>query len=315
MAIEPPHDPHSLRHRTYRVIFEHATPAGRGFDVLLLIAIVGSVFVVMLESVASLRADWGRTLVLAEWLFTAGFTVEYVLRLWSVRRPLHYVRSFFGVVDLLSILPTWLSLVIPGGQALSVVRILRVVRVFRVLKLAQYVGEASVLLDAMRASRYKVTVFLVTVVCATVCVGSVMYLVEGPSHGFTSIPVGIYWAIVTLTTVGFGDVTPQTPLGQFLASLIMILGYGIIAVPTGIVSAEIAWATRGAATDVPARTPVAPAAPPAAVPASVLADPGPPACPACLRSPHDPDATHCKWCGARLRAARDTGSPRGDARS
>lgn len=280
MSLESPPAAHRARARTYEVIFEHGTPAGRAFDVALILAILGSVAVVMLDSVRSIHDQHGTALQIAEWTFTLGFTIEYGLRLWSVRRAMTYARSFFGVVDLLSILPTWLSMVLPGGQALAVVRILRVIRVFRVLKLAQYVGEAGVLANALRASRYKITVFLVTVLSATVCVGSIMFLVEGPTNGFTSIPVGVYWAIVTLTTVGFGDLTPQTPLGQFLASIIMVLGYGIIAVPTGIVSAEIAWAARGGG--------------------GVSSESSATRCPECQRSAHDPDAVHCKWCGARL---------------
>ncbi len=207
---------------------------------VLILAILASVVAIMLESVASIRASHGHLLRTLEWVFTVAFTVEYVLRLWCVSRSLRYARSFLGVVDLLAILPTWLSLVVPGGQVLTVVRILRVLRVFRILKLAQYVGEARVLVLALRAARFKITVFVFTVLTIVVIVGALMYLVEGPASGFTSIPAGVYWAVVTLTTVGFGDITPQTPLGQTLATVVMIMGYGIIAVPTGIVTAEIA---------------------------------------------------------------------------
>lgn len=274
----------ALRQQTHTIIFGHETWGGRAFDIALIAAILASVAVVMLESVSGFRASHGPLLVSLEWLFTIGFTLEYLLRLWSVPRARDYARSFFGVVDLLAVLPTWLSLVLPGGQVLGVIRILRVVRVFRILKLAQYVGEAGILLDALRASRYKITVFLVTVVSATVCVGSVMFLVEGPEHGFANIPTAVYWAIVTLTTVGFGDITPQTPLGQFIASFIMILGYGIIAVPTGIVSAEIAWAARRNAMANVAPTPLEPR----------------PACTHCGRSTHPPDARFCAGCGTSL---------------
>jgi voltage-gated potassium channel len=199
---------------------------------------------VMLESVVDFRAEHGALLRTLEWLFTVLFSIEYVLRLWCVRRPASYALSFFGVIDLLAVLPTYLSLLAPGGQVLAVVRVLRVLRVFRVFKLARYVGEASVLTAALRASRFKISVFLVAVLSIVVIVGSVMYLVEGPASGFTSIPKGIYWAVVTLTTVGYGDITPVTTLGQALSAIVMIMGYGIIAVPTGIVTAELAVHSR-----------------------------------------------------------------------
>ena len=194
----------------------------------------------MLESVVPVRAEYGTTLAVLEWLFTLLFTLEYIARLWTVDRPARYAFSFFGVIDLLAVVPTYLSLLLPGGQVLMVIRVLRVARAFRVLKLARYVGEAQVLVDALKASRVKITVFLVYVLSMAVVAGSVMYLIEGPEAGFTSIPRGVYWSIVTLTTVGFGDITPQSPIGQALAAALMVLGYGIIAVPTGIVTAEIA---------------------------------------------------------------------------
>lgn len=277
LSLRPSPDASPRRRRTYEVIFEHDTRAGRTFDVVLILAILASVVAIMLESVASIRAGQGHLLRTLEWVFTVAFTVEYVLRLWCVSRSLRYARSFLGVVDLLAILPTWLSLVVPGGQVLTVVRILRVLRVFRILKLAQYVGEARVLAMALRASRFKITVFVFTVLTIVVIVGSLMYLVEGPASGFTSIPAGVYWAVVTLTTVGFGDITPKTPLGQALATVVMIMGYGIIAVPTGIVTAEIAYATRGGGQARPSRR-----------------------CAACGREGHDEDARHCKWCGGPL---------------
>lgn len=273
-GLRPPSGAPHLKRRVYQVIFEHDTVAGRAFDVALIAAILGSVLAVMLESVASVRAAHGDTLRLLEWGFTVAFTVEYALRLWCVRRPGRYASSFLGLVDLLAILPTYVSLVFPGSQVLAVVRILRVLRVFRILKLVQYVGEARVLGQALRASRHKITVFIVTVLSIVVIVGSVMYLVEGPEAGFTSIPRGVYWAIVTLTTVGFGDITPLTPQGQALATVVMILGYAIIAVPTGIVTVELANAGRAAR--------------------------GEGACPRCGRGGHDADALHCKWCGEAL---------------
>ncbi len=237
--------PGSLRARTFQVIFEHDTVGGRAFDVLLFLAILASVLAVMLESVAGVRDDHGEALLAAEWVFTVIFTLEYALRLWCVRQPRTYARSFFGVIDLLAVLPTYVSLVAPGGQVLMAVRILRVMRIFRVLKLTRYVGEASLLGDALRASRFKISVFLLGVLSTVVVVGSVMYLIEGPESGFTSIPKGVYWGIVTLTTVGFGDIAPVTPLGQALAAVVMIMGYGIIAVPTGIVTAELTRLPRG----------------------------------------------------------------------
>jgi voltage-gated potassium channel len=256
------------------VIFESDTPAGKAFDVALIGCILVSVTVVMLESVASMRAAYGGWLFALEWFFTLLFTVEYVLRLISVRRPLRYATSFFGIVDLLAILPTYISLFVPGTQYLLTIRALRLLRIFRILKLAEYLDEARVLMTALRASRRKISVFLLAVLTLVVINGSLMYLIEGPEYGFTDIPTSIYWAIVTLTTMGFGDITPHTPLGKALASLVMIMGFGIIAVPTGIVTVEIARAGgRRVSTQ---------------------------ACPECSAEGHDDDALHCKYCGAKL---------------
>lgn len=265
---------HGLRARLFETVFESQTPAGKVFDVGLLLAIVASVLAVILESVASFRARWGAELRVAEWVFTILFAIEYALRLSIVRRPLRYATSVFGIVDLLAVIPTPLSLLVPGAQSLLVVRVVRLLRVFRVLKLVSFSVEAEVLGRALRASRPKITVFLLAVLSAVVIAGALMYLVEGEAAGFDSIPRGMYWAIVTLTTVGYGDVAPQTPLGQTMASVLMILGYGIIAVPTGIVSVELANATR----------------------------PGmsPEACPGCSLEGHDLDAVHCKRCGTKL---------------
>lgn len=267
--------PEGFRHRLHEIIFEADTPAGRLFDVVLLWAILLSVTTVLLESVAPLRERYGEELRAAEWFFTALFTVEYVLRLVSVLKPLRYARSFFGLVDLLAILPTYLSLVLPGAQSLLVVRVLRLLRVFRVLKLASFLGQAEILLTALRASRQKIIVFLGGVLSTVIIMGAVMYLVEGEENGFDSIPRGMYWAIVTMTTVGFGDITPKTVPGQFIASLLMIAGYGVLAVPTGIVSVELAAASRRAAVDTQA-------------------------CPGCGAHGHDTDAVHCKYCGTAL---------------
>jgi voltage-gated potassium channel len=236
--------------------------------------ILASVLAVLLESVPSIRARYAWPLRAAEWTFTLLFTVEYVLRLISVGRPLRYAVSFFGVVDLLAIVPTYLSVILPGAQTLLVIRALRLLRVFRVLKLARFVDEARVLGRALRASRHKITVFLGTVLTIVLIVGTLMYLIEGEANGFDSIPRSIYWAIVTLTTVGYGDIAPTTVLGQLLASVVMILGYSIIAVPTGIFTVELSKASpRPISTQ---------------------------ACTQCSAEGHDPDARHCKFCGARL---------------
>jgi len=264
-----------LRNKLHEVIYEAETPAGRAFDVALICIIVLSVVIVTLESIRSIRENYGDLIFTLEWTFTILFTIEYVLRLLSVEKPVRYATSFFGIVDLLAIIPTYLSLFVPGSQYLLVIRILRLLRVFRILKLTEYLTEANVLKRALHASQRKISVFLLTVVTLVVIIGSLMYVIEGEANGFTSIPVGIYWAVVTLTTVGYGDISPQTPLGQTLASLVMILGYGIIAVPTGIVSVELAQATRQGQTSTQS-------------------------CPACSAEGHDADAAHCKYCGAKL---------------
>jgi voltage-gated potassium channel len=267
--------PSKLRARLHEIVFEADTAAGKAFDLSVLVCIVASVAAVVLESVASVRSQLGAELRGLEWFFTVLFTVEYLLRLSAVQRPLRYAFSFFGLVDLISVLPSYLSLFLEGSQTLLVVRALRLLRVFRVLKLGSFLGEAQVLLIALRASRAKITVFLGTVVILTLLMGSMMYLVEGPTHGFTSIPRGVYWAIVTLTTVGYGDLYPRTDLGQAIAACVMIMGYGILAVPTGIVSVELAAATRQQRWTTQA-------------------------CPRCSRGGHDHDAVHCKYCGSNL---------------
>jgi len=257
------------------VIFKADTPAGRTFDILLIVAIVASVLTVMVESVPHVRAEHGPLLHAVEWGFTGLFTVEYLLRLYAVRHPLRYAVSFFGVVDLLAILPTYLSLLLPGAQYLLVVRAFRLLRVFRVLKLTRFLTEAHGLRQALRASAHKISVFLLTVVAVVIIVGSVMYLVEGGGNGFTSIPRSMYWTVVTLTTVGYGDIAPRTVLGQTLASFVMVLGYGIIAVPTGIVTVELANAAR-------------------------VANLSPESCPGCGVQGHVLDARFCKHCGTAL---------------
>jgi len=265
--------PRPLRARLHDIMFQHDSPAERAFDGLLIIAIVLSVAIVMLDSVASINARFGRELLIAEWCFTALFTVEYLLRLWVSDRPLRYARSFYGIVDLVAIVPTYLAILFPAGRFLIALRVMRVLRVFRILKLAQYVQEASILSQALKASRHKIIVFISTVLSVVVVAGSVMYMVEGREAGFTSIPMGIYWAIVTMTTVGYGDVSPRSPLGQVLASMLMIVGYGVLAVPTGIVTLELQRASRAGATR---------------------------GCPGCGSRHHDQDASYCKYCGTQL---------------
>jgi voltage-gated potassium channel len=265
-----------LRARLHEIIFEADTPAGKAFDVALLLAITLSVLAVMLESVGSIRLSYGRVLYVIEWIFTILFTIEYLFRLVCVLRPLRYARSFFGIIDLLAVLPTYVSLFVVGAQSLLVIRVIRLLRIFRIFKLTRYLGEARTLIVALQTSRHKIIVFLGGVLASVTIMGSLMYLIEGPASGFTSIPKGIYWAIVTMTTVGYGDIAPVTVPGQAIAAVVMILGYAIIAVPTGIVSAELVQA---------ARKPV---------------NRSTQACPGCGADGHDHDAVHCKYCGTRL---------------
>ncbi len=274
-----------LRQKLYRIIFESDTPAGKGFDILLLIAILLSVVAVMLESVAPIREQYGQVLYAFEWLFTLLFTLEYIVRLFSVRSPLRYAKSFFGVVDLLATLPTYISLFVPGAQSLLIIRSFRLLRIFRIFKLTRYLREGRTLLVALAASRQKITVFVGVVLSLVMIIGSLMYLIEGPEHGFTSIPRSMYWAIVTMTTVGYGDIAPQTTLGQMFASLVMVLGYGIIAVPTGIVTVEIATASS---LNLNER-----------------------ACPVCDTARHLSDAVFCRVCGSPL---PETEKPSGNNR-
>lgn len=263
------------RDRLYAVIFESDTPAGRLFDEVLLVAILLSVAAVLLESVPEVRAGWGPSLRAAEWAFTMLFSVEYVLRLGSAHDPRRYARSFFGIVDLLAVLPTYVGLVAPETQALIVIRAIRLLRIFRVLKLVRYLGEAEVLLTALRGSRRKIIVFFGGVLTLVLIIGTLMYLIEGEASGFTSIPTAMYWAVVTITTVGYGDIVPRTLAGKALAAVAMLLGYSIIAVPTGIVSVELAQAGRRAAPEM--------------------------RCGACGNADHDTDAAYCKRCGAARR--------------
>lgn len=228
-----------IRERIYRIIFESDTPAGRAFDLALIFFILLSVVLVMFDSIPGIHSRWGFWLLGAELMITTLFSIEYALRLYCARRPLRYARSFFGIVDLLAIIPTYASLFAPGLHFLATIRILRVLRIFRILNMVQFMGEGNNLWLALKRSRHKIAVFLSTVLTVVVFVGSLMYLIEGADGGFTSIPKSIYWAIVTMTTVGYGDIAPKTPLGQLVASLLMVVGYGIIAVPTGIVTSEM----------------------------------------------------------------------------
>jgi voltage-gated potassium channel len=231
------------RDRLHEIIYEADTPSGKLFDVILLIAILASIVFVMLESVNSIDAKYHEELNIAEWVITILFTLEYLARIICVRKPWKYIFSFYGIIDFLSTIPKYLSLILAGTHALVALRALRLLRVFRILKLARYLGASNHLAMAIKASRAKIAVFLFAVLIAAVIFGTLMYMVEGEEHGFTNIPKSVYWCIVTLTTVGFGDIAPETPFGQFIATIIMILGYGIIAVPTGIVSAEFTKAT------------------------------------------------------------------------
>ncbi|MCB2208889.1 MAG: ion transporter [Bacteroidetes bacterium] len=257
------------------IIFESDTTAGKTFDVILLIAILLSVVIVLLDSVASYHERLGKFFYILEWAFTIIFTIEYFLRLYTAHKPFKYIFSFYGIIDLLAILPSYLSVFLVGSHYLVVIRILRLLRVFRVLKLARFVGAADTLQTALRNSRAKIIVFLEVVLTIVVIVGSMMYLIEGPENGFNSIPKSIYWAIVTLTTVGYGDIAPNTPVGQILASFLMITGYAIIAVPTGIITTEMSRI-------------------------STKKEASYKTCADCMTGQQDADAVYCKKCGKML---------------
>ena len=261
------------RNRVHEVIFEAETPAGRAFDIALIWLIGLSVLVVILESVRSIRENLGYPLYIAEWIFTIAFTIEYIFRLIAVKKPLRYVMSFYGLIDLLAILPTYISLIVPGTHYLLTIRILRLLRIFRILKLTEYITEGRIITSALKASRRKISVFMVAVLTIVTVVGSLMYVIEGEENGYTDIPTSIYWAIVTLTTVGYGDISPKTPIGKGLASLLMITGYAILAVPTGIVTVEFSKAVKSLSTEV---------------------------CPQCHSEGHDEDAVYCKYCSSKL---------------
>lgn len=264
-----------LQWKLHEIIFESDTTLGKAFDVALLWSILLSVTFVILESVPSIERHFSLYLIIGEWFFTILFTIEYIARIYSVKKPMHYIKSYMGIIDLIAILPTYTGFFLEGSQVFLVVRIIRLLRIFRIFKLARYINEAGVLLKALKASRPKITVFFMGVFSLVIIMGSFMYLIEGEENGFTSIPLSIYWAIVTLTTVGYGDIAPKTVMGQFFSSIIMITGYAIIAVPTGIVTSEISREMRR---DKPTTQ----------------------ACLRCMREGHDQDAFYCKYCGERL---------------
>jgi voltage-gated potassium channel len=267
-----------LKHKLHVIIQEADTPMGKAFDIMLLLSILASVLVVMLDSVKSISQRFETLFYILEWMFTIFFTLEYILRIYITKNALkNYVLSFYGIIDLLAVIPTYLSLVVSGTHFMMVIRIFRLLRVFRILKLGRYVGATQVLKESMMNSRHKIAVFLEIIVTIVVLMGSIMYIVEGPENGFSSIPRGIYWAIVTLTTVGYGDIAPSTILGQFIASAIMIMGYAIIAVPTGIVSTEMIKSERKKSINLNTQV-----------------------CENCQCDQHEDIAQYCKMCGHPL---------------
>ncbi|MBH3427694.1 ion transporter [Pseudomonas alkylphenolica] len=266
--------PSSCRERLYVIVFQTDTVAGRRFDKTLLLIILASLVTVILDSIDEVHQNYARVLAIIEWVFTAIFLVEYLTRLYCSPKPLRYAFSFYGLVDLLAILPGIIAIYYSDAQYLLIIRVIRMLRIFRVLKLSPYLKQAHYLLEALRGSKQKIIVFLVSVSTLVTVFGTLMYVVEGPEHGFTSIPKGIYWAIVTLTTVGFGDIVPKTPLGQVISSMVMITGYSIIAVPTGIFTAELANAMRGE---------------------QLKHD-----CPVCNKNHHEHGAAFCSRCGNAL---------------
>ena len=264
----------SFKEELYTIIFRTDTKASKAFDLILLISIILSVLIVFLDSVSSIHRDYGTYLLAGEWVFTILFTIEYIFRIYASRKPLRYIFSFYGFIDLLAILPTYLSLLFTGSQYLIVIRIFRLLRIFRILKLDRYIGASSILFESLKSARHKIVVFLSFVIALVVIMGALMYLIEGPENGFTSIPESIYWAIVTLTTVGYGDISPNTFFGKVVASLVMIMGYSIIAVPTGIITAELSHRK--------------------------LKEKRQKICPECDQSGHIKNAKYCMNCGALL---------------
>lgn len=264
----------TLKHKTYVIIFGTHTPQGKAFDLFLIVAILASLVVLILDSIPSLPAEWSDTFRYMEYGFTLLFTLEYLVRLWCSPKPTAYVKSFYGVVDFLSILPTYLTILFPTANYMAVIRLLRVLRIFRILKLVRYLQDSNILLRSILSSRRKILIFFSTVAILVTIFGSLIYVIEGPENGFTSIPISIYWAIVTITTVGYGDLVPQTMLGKGIASMTMLLGYSILAVPTGIITAELQNEMSSHKDLVK--------------------------CPNCMKNGHEADAMHCKHCGSAL---------------
>jgi len=264
----------SLKHHLYVIIFGTHTRAGRIFDIALIVAILSSLLVLVLESIPSVRANWGTQLRYMEYTFTGLFTMEYLLRIYCSPKPTAYAKSFYGVIDLLAILPTYLAIFFPSASFMGVIRALRIMRIFRVLKLVRYLQDSNILLRSLLMAKRKIFIFFSTVAILVTIFGALIYVIEGPKNGFTSIPQSIYWAIVTITTVGYGDLVPQTALGKAIASMTMLLGYSILAVPTGIITAELSQEMSSHKTLVK--------------------------CPNCMQTGHDSDAMHCKHCGSEL---------------
>lgn len=267
-----------IKERLFEIIFKSNTKEGKIFDVILIIVITVSVIAVILDSIPDINSNWHNTFINIEWVITIFFTLEYLLRIYIARKPYKYIFSFYGIIDLLATLPTYLGLILTGGASLLVIRALRLLRIFRVFKLSRYTSAGNIINKSLSASKAKIGVFLFAVLTVVIIIGTMMYLVEGAENGFTSIPTGIYWTIVTITTVGYGDIAPMTTLGQFIASLTMLTGYAIIAVPTGIVSAEFTHQQKLMRT----------------------AAAGSRTCPDCMAKEHDEDAVYCKHCGAKL---------------
>lgn len=267
----------TLRHSLYQIIYQSHTPAGRGFDIGLIFLILASVLIIILDSVEEISKHYGELFFTAEWMITIFFTIEYLLRIFSIHKPVKYIISFYGLIDLLSIIPSYLSLFIPGTHYLQIIRIMRVLRIFRVLKLVRFINQSNMLVNALLASRLKIAIFLFTIATLLVIFGATMYLIEGPENGFSNIPVSIYWAVVTLTTVGFGDITPKTDLGRSVSAVVMILGYAIIAVPTGIFTAELSQEMKKQDVRSDKRS-----------------------CPKCRKLGHNGEANYCHICGTAL---------------
>lgn len=260
--------------KLYEIIYEADTRAGKWFDIILILVILASIIIVMLESVNSIDANYHNFLNIAEWIITILFSLEYIARIICIQKPTKYIFSFYGIIDFLSTIPKYISIFFIGTHALVALRALRLLRIFRILKLARYLGASNKLISALKASKIKIAVFLFSILVLTIILGTVMYIIEGSENGFTSIPYSMYWAIVTLTTVGYGDISPHTPIGQLIASMVMILGYGIIAVPTGIVTSEM---TKQDKIHTNTQT-----------------------CPNCLNDKHLDNAIYCNHCGEKL---------------